>query len=82
MLNRERWTELSKLELQLTAQGIFAGGKSEAVIQGVKSMASEYRSRLFHHGFSARRLAVALRKELNEIRKAQSQLKKLSAMTV
>lgn len=82
MINRERWAELSKLELQLTAQGVFAGGKPEAVLRGVKQMSSEYQARLFHHGFSARRLAAVLRKELNELRKAQRQLKKLNAMTV
>lgn len=82
MINRERWAELSKLELELTAQGVFAGGKPEAVLRGVKNMTSEYQARLFHYGFSARRLAAILRKELNELRRAQQQLSKLDAMTV
>lgn len=82
MINRERWTDLAKLELELTVQGIFAGGKPDAVQRGVKSMVAEYQSRLFHYGFSARRLAARLRTELRELRAAQQRMRKLEAMTV
>lgn len=82
MVNRERWTELAKLELELTAHGIFAGGKPEVVYKSVRSLVQEYRARLFHHGFSSKRLLETLRRELNEVRLAKQRLAKLDEMTV
>ena len=82
MINRERYTELAKLELELVVQGIFAGGKPESVQRGVRSMTNDYKAKLFHHGFSARRLAAMLRHQLNELRGAQQRMRKLDAMTV
>jgi len=82
MINRERWTELSKLELELTVYGIFAGGKPDAVIAAVRSMMSETRSRIFHEGFSARTLAKTLRNKHADLLLQKQQLKKLQEMTV
>jgi hypothetical protein len=82
MVNRERWTRLSELETTLLAKGLFAGGKGEEVQNAVAALTKEFKGRLFHQGFSARRLAARLKGELAEIRANQLRLKKLDAMTV
>lgn len=82
MVQRERWTKLSEFETTLLAQGMFAGGKHEDVQKAVIWLTKELKGRLFHYGFSARRLAARLKGELAELRANQARLKKLDAMTV
>ena len=82
MVQRERWTEMSRVETALLAQGMFSGGKGEEVFKAVQGLTKELKSRVFHHGFSSRRLADKLRQELHEMQAAQLRLKKLAAMTV
>jgi len=82
MVQRERWTKISELETMLMAQGLFSGAKIEEVHKAVGELTKEFRGRLFHQGFSVRKLADRLTQELRELRANQSRLKKLDAMTV
>lgn len=82
MVNRERWIKMSEFETVLLAQGLFAGAKFADAQQAATRLSQEYKNRLFHRGFSARRLAARLKGELAELRANQRRLKTLDSMTV
>jgi uncharacterized protein YeeX (DUF496 family) len=82
MLERERDKDVSKFELEITLQGLFAGVDSKDMTNIVDIVKREYRSRVNQTIYSAGELTKRMRGELGKIRRDASYLKKLEEMTV